>query len=52
MPEEIRKMLLNVSRPTDHKHAGGVKKGKDGKFEYGGDVPAEMRRLLEQLQLQ
>ena len=48
VPEELRQALgiVKISGPADAKKGGGITL-RDGKFEVGGDVPPEIRQMLE-----
>ena len=41
---------MEISPPTDTKKGGGVTLGADGKFEVSGEMPEEMRKMLEEIQ--
>jgi serine/threonine protein kinase len=43
---------MEISPPTDMKKGAGVKLGADGKFELDGDMPEEMRKMLEEIEKQ
>ena len=43
---------MEISPPTDMKKGAGVKLGADGKFELDGEMPDEMRQMLEEIEKQ